>query len=56
MKPGNKRPSKTMKAAKRKPAVRSAADAISKKVEEIKRESRQPHAVTNNTSLFGYRV
>ena len=45
-----------MKAAKKKPAARRAADAISKKVEEIKRESRQAHAVTNNLSLFGYRL
>lgn len=56
MKSANKRPSKTMKAVKRKSSARSAAIAIGKKVEEIKRESKQSHAVINNISLFGYRV
>jgi hypothetical protein len=56
MKPGNNRPSKTMKASKKKSSAHRSADAISKKVEEIKRESRQSYAVTNNVSLFGYRV
>ncbi len=56
MKPGKKRPSKTIKAAKRKSIARPAIDAISKKVEEIKKESAHAHTVTNNMSLFGYRV
>ncbi|HUR10480.1 MAG TPA: hypothetical protein VM012_03885 [Flavitalea sp.] len=56
MKPNAKRPSKTMKANKKKSNIKSAGLAIGKKVEEIKRENSMSQVVNNNLSLFRYLI
>jgi hypothetical protein len=57
MKPKSKpAPMSAKKAHKKKTNYRQAAQAIEKKLDEIKKETRMPAAVNNNISLFGYRV
>jgi len=54
MKPKSKRSGKSRKAPKKKSAYSQTANAIEKKVEEIKRESKKKAVVNNNLSLFRY--